>query len=166
MATSLSPNVFEKHNHKNCRASGMAEARTFCADRGLRLTPVRARVLEILLESHKALGAYDILDRLKVEGMGGQPPVVYRALDFLVEHGFVHRLERLNAFTACSHAGRGHEPMFLICDDCMQVAETPLAQLRDDIDQYAVGLGFLVNSRVVEVIGCCPSCQAKSGAPQ
>jgi Fur family transcriptional regulator, zinc uptake regulator len=152
-------NPFVKHNHRQCRTSGLREAQDFCTIRGLRLTPVRARVLEILLESHSALGAYDILDRLKADGLGGQPPVVYRALDFLVEHGFVHRLERLNAFAACAHPATEHEAMFLICSDCNQVAETSLAPIAADIDRAALALGFGVESRVVEVVGRCPACQ-------
>lgn len=156
------PNVFEKHDHRHCRTNGISEARSYCAENGLRLTPVRARVLEILLESHKALGAYEILDRLRVEGMGSQPPVVYRALEFLVDHGFVHRLERLNAFAACSHPDPDHEPMFLICRDCKQVAETPLARLGQRIDRQAAAFGFEAQSHVVEVIGRCLACQQRA----
>jgi len=159
MTSDLGPNVFGKHNHRQCKTNGMNEARAFCLGEGLRLTPVRERVLEILLESHKALGAYDILDRLKADGLGGQPPVVYRALEFLVEHGFVHKLERLNAFTACNHPDLGHQPMFLICRDCKQVAETPLGRLGRHIDQGAAAMGFEVQSHVVEVMGRCPTCQ-------
>lgn len=159
MASTQCQNIFEKHNHGTCRKSGMKDARAFCQGAGLRLTPVRARVLEILLESHMALGAYDILDRLQGEGGSHQPPVVYRALDFLVANGFVHRLERLNAFTACTHAGEGHEPMFLICQECRQVAETPLAGLGAEIDRSAAAFGFQALSRVVEVLGRCPACR-------
>ena len=160
MSQKLEPNVFVVHDHKLCSKSGMHEARSFCDSEGLRFTPIRARVLEILLESHKALGAYEILDRLKDEGIKGQPPVVYRALDFLVEHGFTHKLERLNAFAACCGHHSQHEPMFLICRDCKQVAETPLASHSVQIDRAAKALGFSVQSRVVEIIGLCPSCQA------
>ena len=164
MQSSVPPNVFGKHDHKRCRVSAISEARSFCKENGLRLTPVRARVLEILLESHKALGAYDILDRLKAEGLGGQPPVVYRALDFLVANGFVHKLERLNAFTACNHASAAHEAMFLICQKCLNVAEEPLDALTPRIDRAANGLDFHVVSRVVEVVGFCPSCQPRAAS--
>ncbi len=161
------PNIFEKHNHRRCLKSGMEDARAICQTQGLRLTAVRAHVLEILLESHKALGAYDILARLDIDGMGRQPPVVYRALEFLVQSGLVHRLEKLNAFAACSHQrsgeGRGHEPMFLICTQCRQVAETSLEGVGDGIDQCAAALGFEVQSRVVELIGRCPACQGGAG---
>ncbi len=152
-------NPFIKHNHRRCRDSGLREAKAYCSENGLRLTPVRARVLEIMLEAHRALGAYDILERLRADGLGGQPPVVYRALDFLVAHGFVHRLERLNAFTACAHPSEDHEAMFLICGDCHRVAEAPLAPLTGKIDGIAVSMGFDVSARTVEVVGRCPSCQ-------
>ena len=162
MHTDLPQNVFEKHNHRLCRTGGMKEARTFCATEKLRLTPVRARVLEILLESHKALGAYDILDRLKADDLGSQPPVVYRALDYLVQHGFVHKLERLNAFAACCQPLQSHEPMFLICEMCSLVAETPLGQLHGQIDLAAEAIGFDVSSPMVEVMGRCSVCQGAS----
>jgi len=159
MADPEQQNVFSRHDHRRCRVSALREAASSCRTRGLRLTAVRERVLEILLESHRALGAYEILDRLKSEGFGGQPPIVYRALDFLVENGFVHRLERLNAFAACNHSGTGHEPMFLICQDCRRVAEAPLERLRARIDRTAEAVGFSVHSRVLEIVGQCPDCQ-------
>lgn len=153
------PNVFASHNHRKCRAACMSEAQRHCAEMGLRLTKTRSRVLEILLETHRALGAYDILERLRQDGLGSQPPVVYRALEFLNEHGFVHRLERLNAFTACVDPKKDHEAMFLICKDCLIVAEAPQASIPAAVDQAAQDLGFDVISRVVEVIGRCSSCQ-------
>ncbi len=152
-------NIFKTHNHRTCRTGGMRDVRAYCKAKGLRLTPVRARVLEILLESHKVMGAYDILERLKDDNLGSQPPVVYRALDFLMHHGFVHRLEHLNAFTACCQPDIAHEAMFLICQDCQNVAETPLQPFSDDIDHAAADLGFAVTSRMVEVTGICPACQ-------
>ncbi len=158
------PNVFARHDHRACKSGGMAEARKYCAANGLRLTRTRARVLEILLESHKALGAYEILNRLQSEGLGSQPPVVYRALEFLVENHFVHRLERLNAFTACIDPIGDHEAMFLICQDCLTVAESPQTPLFDVMNNAASALGFDVHARMVEIIGRCPSCQ-ESASP-
>lgn len=151
-------NVFEDHDHKKCRSSGLADVRAVCSEEGLRLTQIRERVLEILLESHKGLGAYEILERLKVGGLRHQPPVVYRALDFLVANGFAHKLERMNAFAACSQPIVGHEPMFLICQDCKNVAETNIGTLGGAIDRGASKMGFEVTSRVVEVLGRCPAC--------
>jgi Fur family zinc uptake transcriptional regulator len=75
-------------------------------------------VLEILLAQHRALGAYDILDTLREEGLGSQPPFADRALDFLIKNGFAHKIERLNAFIACTHLGQSYMPAFLICRNC------------------------------------------------
>ncbi len=83
--------TFHAHDHAHCTGDVMARAEAITAANGARLTPVRRRVLEILLEAHRAMGAYDVLQRLATEGFGNQPPVAYRALDFLVEQGLAHR---------------------------------------------------------------------------
>ena len=97
--------AFAAHDHAHCAHDALERAEAVTAANGARMTPVRRRVLEILLENHKALGAYDVLARLGAEGFGNQPPVAYRALEFLVEQGLAHRIQRLNAFTACTHPG-------------------------------------------------------------
>ena len=112
------PLGFEHHNHDACIADALARAEAHCASHGLKFTPVRRRTLEILLHEHRALGAYDLLDLLAQDGLGKQPPVAYRALDFLVSAGFAHKIERLNAYIACSHLGDDHSPAFLICRNC------------------------------------------------
>lgn len=140
-------------------ARGEAEA----ARRGLRLTPVRRRVLEILLEAHRAMGAYEVLDRLAAEGFGNQPPVAYRALEFLVEAGLAHRVQRLNAFAACMHPGEVHTPAFLICRDCGAVADVEAAPLLAVLDGLAEGLGFGVERASFEALGLCPACRSRAG---
>lgn len=150
---------FEAHDHRACVAEAMAAAEAKCRAEGLRLTPVRRRVLEILLESHAALGAYDLLDRLAAEGMGSRPPVAYRALAFLTEHGFAHRVERLNAFVACTHPGPTHEPAFLICTGCGTVAEAATAAARPALGGPARETGFRISRTTVEAVGLCPVCQ-------
>ena len=116
------PKGFAEHDHGNCVQSALAAADDACAVRKVQMTPVRRRTLEILLESHAALGAYDVLARLDKDGFGSKPPVAYRALTFLVDQGFVHRIERLNAFVACAHPGASHDPAFMICRGCGKVA--------------------------------------------
>ena len=93
--------AFTPHDHAHCSADALARAEAVVAQRGVKMTPVRRRVLEILLESHKALGAYDVLTRLAAEGFGNQPPVAYRALEFLEDQGLAHRIRRLNSFCLC-----------------------------------------------------------------
>lgn len=150
---------FARHDHAHCAADALARAEAITLAAGVRLTPVRRRVLEILLEEHKALGAYDVLARLATEGFGNQPPVAYRALEFLVEHGLAHRIQRLNAFTACSHIGEAHAPAFLICRSCATVAEAEAALARAALEQAAAPLNFVIERTTIEALGLCPACQ-------
>jgi Fur family zinc uptake transcriptional regulator len=159
---------FARHDHHACIATAIAAAEAACDLRRAKLTPVRRRVLEILLESHSAMGAYDVLARLDVEGFGSKPPVAYRALSFLVEQGFAHRIERLNAFVACAHPGRDHDPAFMICRACHKVAETgalPGAATGSGLRREAADSGFVIEQTVIEAQGLCPACQTAS-APE
>lgn len=150
---------FERHNHARCISAGLRRVERFCADAGLRFTPVRRRVMEVLLNEHRAMGAYDILDILRAEDLGSQPPVVYRALDFLVRHGFAHRIERLNAFIACAHPGDAHTPAFLICRACDSVAEGQAEPSGGILGRAVRDTGFVVEQAVIEAVGLCPKCQ-------
>ncbi|MEL6608006.1 MAG: transcriptional repressor [Pseudomonadota bacterium] len=153
------PKEFSEHDHSHCIAGGVEAVRAACAERGLQLTPVRERVLKLLLAEHRALGAYDILEVLRAEGLGSQPPVAYRALDFLVQNGFAHRVERLNAFVACATPTDDHDPAFLICRSCDAVAETGTDAKRDSVGRSAAAAGFQIEGAVVEALGLCPKCQ-------
>lgn len=151
--------AFAPHDHSHCTGAGLAWAEDLVAAKGVRLTPVRRRVLEILLEAHRAMGAYDVLQRLAADGFGNQPPVAYRALEFLVENGLAHRIRRLNAFTACRHPGQDHSPAFLICRLCDAVAEAPADPVRAAMDAAAARLGFAIERSNLEASGLCPACQ-------
>ncbi|MFN7053668.1 MAG: Fur family transcriptional regulator, partial [Gemmobacter sp.] len=129
--------AFHNHDHAHCTGDVMARAEEITRANGARLTPVRRRVLEILLEEHRAMGAYDVLQRLVAEGFGNQPPVAYRALEFLVDQGLAHRVRRLNAFTACMTPGESHAPAFLICRQCNAVAEAPAEGVRAALEAAA-----------------------------
>jgi Fur family zinc uptake transcriptional regulator len=141
----------------------MARAEAVMAEQGGRMTPVRRRTLQILLESHRALGAYDVLERLALDGYGNQPPVAYRALDFLEEQGLVHRIRRLNAFTACMHPGETHAPAFLICRECHAVAEASAAAVGEALETAARAMGFAIERSTVEALGLCPACVGTAG---
>ena len=149
---------FEHHDHAACIADAVARAEARCRSEGLQFTPVRRRTLEILLEGHRAMGAYDVLDVLRGEGFGAQPPVAYRALDFLVSNGFAHRIERLNAFVACSQPGESHAPAFLICRSCEAVSEAASDPMRGTLGKAASTAGFVIENAVVEARGLCPRC--------
>lgn len=150
--------AFSLHDHGHCATDALSRAEAMLAGRSLRLTPVRRRVLQILLESHRALGAYDLLNRLAAEGFGNQPPIAYRALEFLEDQGLVHRLRRLNAFAACMHPGEAHAPAFLICRGCNLLAEAPALAVTEALTAAAAGLGFALERATIEAHGLCPAC--------
>jgi len=158
------PIGFEKHDHGSCISAGIAAAEAHCRADGLRFTPVRRKALEILLQEHRALGAYEMLDRLRDAGFGSQPPVAYRALEFLVANGFAHKIERLNAFIACAHPGANHSPAFMICRICQSVAEAQSSPARGALGEAARATGFKIERTVVEAEGICPACAEKADA--
>ncbi|SEO59338.1 Fur family transcriptional regulator, zinc uptake regulator [Salinihabitans flavidus] len=155
----MTANPFRDHDHAHCIADALTSAEAYCAAHKLQFTPVRHRVLEILLTKHRAMGAYDILSQLAAEGLGSQPPVVYRALDFLTRHGFVHKIERLNAFIACALPGAAHTPAFMICRACHAVAETPTDRPGVGLGAAAQEAGFEIEETVIEAEGLCPTCR-------
>jgi len=149
---------FSRHDHKRCISQALKEADDYCRANKLRFTEVRRRTLVILLESHSAMGAYDVLERLKEEGLGSKPPIAYRALGFLLDNGFIHRIERLNAYIACSQPGSNHEPAFLICTGCKAVAETAVSSA-GTLSKCARDSGFEIQHTTLEAEGHCPRCQ-------
>lgn len=151
--------AFAVHDHSHCSGDVLSQAVDLAEARGIRLTPVRRRTLEILLEAHKALGAYEVLERLGRDGFGTQPPVAYRALDFLVDQGLAHRVRRLNAFAACMHPGLPHRPAFFICTGCDTIAEIRSTAIQDAVDEAAGEIGFRIDRANVEVAGLCPACR-------
>ena len=152
------PLAFREHDHSHCRQNAADAVEQACRARGLRLTEIRQQVLEILLEEHKALGAYDVLSRLAESGKPAHPPVAYRALDFLVKHGFAHKIQRLNAFVACPEPKDGHRPAFLICRDCRIVAEATVPPDDGALGAAARDLGFRIEAVSIEAEGLCPGC--------
>ncbi|HEX9489383.1 MAG TPA: Fur family transcriptional regulator [Stellaceae bacterium] len=154
--------IFPKsgHDHDHCVATALDAAESVCGKAGERLTPIRRRVLELVWGSHRPIGAYAILDRLKEDGRNAAPPTVYRALDFLLERGLIHRIESLNAFVGCAHPGESHLVQFLICRSCGMTAELDDRRLSEAIGRSAVDQGFDIQSRVVELSGICSACQS------
>jgi len=151
------------HNHADCVSDALARAETLCAARGARLTAVRRRVLELVWASHRPRGAYDILDELGEAGKQAAPLTVYRALEFLVGQGLVHRIESLNAYVGCAEPGAVHSGQFLVCDGCGIACELNDPVVASAIAGCALGRGFQVIRPTVEVHGLCRSCQ--EGAP-
>lgn len=154
--------VFPKpeHNHDVCETKALDLARSRFEDKGLRLTPLRQRVFEEIASSHRAIGAYDVLERLAGKGGSRLAPIsVYRAIDALLEAGVVHRLESRNAYFAC-HAGHtpGRNQLIVMCDRCGRVAEIADDKVFASIDQAVKRVSFQVRQTVAEVTGLCADC--------
>jgi Fur family zinc uptake transcriptional regulator len=125
-----------------------------------KLTPGRRRALDVLEAAGKPLGAYDMMELLGKDGRRPAPISVYRALDFLVEHGYVHRLASRNAFLACAHRHSAHDPVaFLICDSCGRVDEATSPALSTSLDEVAEKSGFAPRAEVIEIAGRCSQCR-------
>ena len=146
------------HDHPQCVDRALATAERLCARRGVRLTPIRRRVLELTWASHRPAGAYALLDGLRPELPSTAPPTVYRALEFLLEHGLVHRIQSLNAFIGCPDPERLHRGLFLICDGCGDAVEIEDLKLDRALDRSAESEGFSLRSRTVEATGRCRRC--------
>lgn len=126
------------------------------------LTRNQSLVLDALSQADGPLSAYSILDQLRDDGFRA-PLQVYRALEKLVSLGFVHRLESLNAFVACSHeacTSHSHagQTVFMICNDCGGVREAADADLAAMIAVLAARTGFGLTGATVELRGQCEKC--------
>lgn len=151
--------VVHSHDHQHCVEDALAAAEKLCAAKDLRFTPLRRRVLEFVWSSHKPVGAYALLDQLRDEALGSAPPTVYRALDFLIENGLIHRIERMNAFVGCSHPGEAHRGFFLICADCGNAEELEAEEIAQAITAGAAERGFIAREMTLEVTGVCADCR-------
>ena len=153
--------VYQPHNHQHCIDDALQRAQTLCQQRNAKLTPVRKRVLELIWQSHCPMGAYDLLPILAKEGFNSAPPTVYRAIDFLLELGLVHRLASLNAFVGCDHPGHEDDSCFLLCSECGNAKELSGGHLFKAIKKAAQEQGFVIQQQLAEVVGLCPQCENK-----
>jgi Fur family transcriptional regulator, zinc uptake regulator len=151
--------VHQNHDHDQCVEDAVAAAEKLCAAKDLRFTPLRRRVLELVWSSHKPVGAYALLDELRNEDLGSAPPTIYRALDFLIENGLIHRIERMNAFVGCSHPGEQHRGFFLICGECGNAEELESESVAASIVASAGRHGFAARDMTLEVTGTCAECR-------
>jgi len=154
------------HDHDHCAKDAVAHAEAISAAEGLRFTDQRRKVLAALAESHVPASAYDVIDRLAVSGPRPAPISVYRALDFLVEHGFAHRIESRNAYIACSRGaghdqpGEGSATIFLLCEACGAAAEAASTELMQALAAVTRAADFAPRAPVIEIRGLCARCRA------
>lgn len=148
------------HDHGACIDRAVATAAEICAARGLNLTPSRRRVLEIVWRAHEPIGAYDILAELAKERAKAAPPTVYRALEFLMGAGLVHRIDSLNAFLGCDAPRKLHVAQFLVCRGCHRVVEIDDPSLNRVLAEKSRAAGFRIEPTSLEIKGLCADCGA------
>ena len=152
------------HTHPNTPCSPkdakafLAQATELVRAKGQKLTPIRRKVLHLLLESQEPAKAYDLLDKLDGEG-AAKPPTIYRALDFLQRMGLAHKIESLNAYVACGHAGHEHSAVFLICDECGAAEELHAIETGNALEAETKAAGCSVQGAVIEARGTCRKCR-------
>jgi len=157
-------------DHAARRAVGapaaLAAAEEACRQRGVRLTAIRKAVLQALHATHRPLGAYDLAETLAARTSKRVAPItVYRALEFLLEQGFIHRLATRNAFVACPHShGPGELVAFLICETCGGVDEAASPEIGAALGSVLARAGFAPQAQVVEIAGQCAHCRPSAGA--
>ncbi len=146
-------------DHQVCIESAMHEAESICREKGLRFTELRREVLRLIWVSHIPAKAYDILEKLKGKVWSVKPPTVYRALDFLLETGLVHKLDSINAYIGCSHPRKQNECYFLICTDCNEAKEYSSPELSDAMELTLNENSFRPRKVTLEVLGQCGECE-------
>ncbi|MDX5405747.1 transcriptional repressor [Rheinheimera fenheensis] len=138
----------------------VTRARAICEKNGARFTAIREKVFRLLAELDGGIGAYELLEQLKQSEPGAKPATIYRALEFLTEQGFIHKIESSNAFLLCHHFGQHHPAQLLICDQCGNVTELHSHLLQEEFNRQAVALGFDIKQQTIEAHGSCKRCRS------
>jgi len=149
------------HDHAHCIAAALDAAERECQRQGARLTELRRRVLTLVWESHCPIGAYALLDRLGRDGRAAAPPTVYRALEFLLGHGLIHRVPSRNGYIGCPHPESPHAGRILLCQRCGRASELDAPGLDQAIAAASAAQGFLAHQHSLEIEGLCPACRAE-----
>lgn len=149
----------DRHDHGQCVDGALDRAARLCRASGAQLTEIRRKVLALVWRGHAPIGAYEILEALRADGRAAQPPTVYRALDFLMAQGLVHRVASRNAFIGCAHPENDHGVQLLICRDCGTVTELADPAIGRALRRSADAAGFAQMRGLVEIEGVCAPCR-------
>lgn len=145
-------------------ANKLSEAATLCESRGKRLTAIRAQVLGLMLQNERSLKAYELLEHMQSIHPSSKPATVYRALEFLEEEGFIHRLDAINGWTACQHIheeAHTHHDLLAVCTECGAVREISAPQINQQLHDLLAQEGFSQNAPQTEIRATCTNCQKK-----
>lgn len=153
--------VHQPHDHRRCINAALAYAKDLCETENLRLTPTRESVLRLLWQSHRPLGAYQLQDQLaKIAGKPIAPPTIYRAVEFLLKVGLIHRIASLNAYIGCPFPNSDHSNLFMICNSCGSVAEVALSSINGLLNRACEKTNFTLQDQSLELFGLCPNCSS------
>ena len=159
--------VHQPHDHSRCISAALSRAEELCAANKARLTPTRKAVLELLWQDHKPLGAYQLQDQLAaLTGKSIAPPTIYRAIEFLLGLGLIHRIASLNAYIGCPFPGSDHSNLFMICTECGSAAEVSHNSLNDLLQKTSDKTNFTIQSQTLELLGLCPNCNQSTAQKQ
>ena len=145
-------------NHKISIDEALKKAEIICNKKGVKLTKLRQKVLTLILKNHGYVKAYDLLNDLKKNDASAKPPTVYRSLDFLMEHGFIHKIQSLNAFVGCSHPEEHEDCYFLICKECKNIEECCSNKVKKVLTSTSGKNNFSPNQVTLEITGICQDC--------
>ena len=145
-------------NHKINIDEALKKAEIICNKKGVKLTKLRQKVLTLILKNHGYVKAYDLLNDLKKSDASAKPPTVYRSLDFLMEHGFIHKIQSLNAFVGCSHPDEHEDCYFLICKECKNIEECCSNKVKKVLTSTSGKNNFSPNQVTLEITGICQDC--------
>ena len=145
-------------NHKININEALKKAENICNKKGVKLTKLRQKVLTLILKNHGYVKAYDLLNDLKKSDASAKPPTVYRSLDFLMEHGFIHKIQSLNAFVGCSHPDEHEDCYFLICKECKNIEECCSNTVKKVLTSTSGKNNFSPNQVTLEITGICQDC--------
>ncbi len=137
-------------------------AKQICDQKGARFTSIREKVFRLLANTQAGVGAYELLEQLKQTEPAAKPATIYRALEFLTEQGFIHKIESSNAFLLCHHFEHQHPAQLLICSQCGQVEELHSAVLFKEFSALAKAKGFQIKQQTIEARGLCHRCSGQS----
>ncbi|MGB2102620.1 MAG: Fur family transcriptional regulator [Porticoccaceae bacterium] len=152
--------VQQPHDHVRCINAAISRAHEICDRSNVRLTATREAILRLLWQNHQPLGAYQLQQQLtKVSDKPVAPPTIYRAIEFLVNLGLVHRIPSLNAYVGCPFPNSEHSNIFLICKECNTVAEIAESRVNSLLESLCDKVDFKPETQTIEIFGCCPNCE-------
>ena len=130
-----------------------------CKENNIAFTEIRKNIYEIIIKHKKPIKAYEILDQFRnISGKTSHPPTVYRAIEFLIDNGFVHKLSSINSLVGCFHPKIHKECYFLICKKCNIYQECCDNDLAKNIFKTAKKNDFIVSNTTLEIEGHCQDC--------